>query len=137
MAKRWKAGGIPFYWNAATDTVRVCLVTSTNEMFGGPDPQIAKGEAEKGELPEDTAMREMSEETGINPNNVIASVKLGKIEKKSYTLFVFGYDVLHEVPCIPNWEAVGHWYDIKEAAKLIRGDQQVMLNALMAELKVT
>jgi len=136
MTKRWKAGGIPFYWDAATDTVQVCLVTSTDPTFGGPDPQIAKGEAEEGELPRDTAIREMSEETGIDPIHISATVALGKIEKKSHTLYVFGYDVLREIPCVPNWEAVGAWYDIRQALRVIRGDQQFMIVALMKELKV-
>lgn len=130
MVRRFKGGGIPFYWDVRENAVKVCLVTSTNPMFGGPKPQIAKGEADKGEKPFETARREMFEETGIDPTHIVATVDLGKIKKKTYDLYVYGYELLNEVPCIPNWEAIGHWYTIDNALQLIREDQLEKLQLL-------
>lgn len=130
MAKKWKAGGIPYFVNEQ-GTLRVLLVTSTDPTFGGPDPAIAKGYPEKGENSARTAIREMSEETGVKVKDVVDTQFLGVVESKHYSLYTYAFKLAREVPPITDWEAVGRWYNAYDALELIYANHKPMLLALI------
>lgn len=132
MTKKWKAGGFPFY--TETGKTFVCLITSTNPNFGGPDPAIAKGNPEPGETPEQTGIREMHEETGI-PYEDIKAIDVVASEKVSnYMLHVFSYRLDHKVDIMPTDEAIGQWYSIKQAQKVIRRAHKSLLDKFIQKL---
>ena len=132
--KTWKAGGIPYFVNNE-GTLRVLLVTSTNPQFGGPHPAIPKGHPEKGETPPVAGMREMIEETGVKKSDIVTVDFLGTIEGKFYLLHTYAFKLKREVTPIPDWEAVGHWYDAEDALSLIHIGHKPMLAALISAIK--
>lgn len=62
-----KAGIIPFI--RTEKGIEMLFVRSSDPDFGGPDPMIAKGHVDKGETPEQAAIREGGEEAGLKQSN--------------------------------------------------------------------
>jgi len=64
-----KAGLIPYYKD--NDEIRMLFMVSSDPDYGGPDPQVAKGEVDAGEEIADAAVREAQEELGFNTYNAV------------------------------------------------------------------
>ncbi len=72
-----KAGFIPYYINEQ-GILKMLFVISSNPMYGGSKPMIAKGHVDKGETPVQAGLREAHEECGLKQNNLKPNtIKLG------------------------------------------------------------
>lgn len=76
MAKR--AGVIPYIINRESGEVRMLFMRPSDERFGGPCYQVAKGVIDPGDLsPKHAALREGHEELGLLGGNIIDVDHLG------------------------------------------------------------
>lgn len=76
MSKIQRAGVIPYV--IEDDTIKMLFMVPSDPAYGGDKPQIAKGQIDKDEDPEQAAIREGSEELGLFPGNIEQHWKLGK-----------------------------------------------------------
>lgn len=67
-----RAGLIPYWIDPSTSEIYMMFMKPSNEQFGGPDFQIAKGRIDPGFNELETAIKEAKEELGLRPNNVKA-----------------------------------------------------------------
>lgn len=86
MSKIKRAGGIP--WLIENGIIKMMLMIPSDQKYGGPDPQIAKGKIEDNEKPELAAFREVAEELGLKRSNLVNQLSLGSPEN---TLFMYLY----------------------------------------------
>ena len=92
---RPKAGFIPYFINPENNEIEFLFMVSSDPLFGGSDPAIAKGKIDKGESERDAALREAEEELGWKKENLIShSVKPGWVGEMTgldahYTMSVF------------------------------------------------
>lgn len=120
------AGIIPFSIDGA------CLfMFSSNPDFGGDKPSIAKGRIDKGEIPEETAIREGEEELGLKTSNFINEPFLiysGKVTGLKRTYHIDVYAVLIENKKDfnePHYETKStHWMTREEYNEKGRKSQQ-------------
>ena len=73
--KLYRAGLIPFI--VENGTVKFLLMKPSDAKYGGEEFQIAKGKIEKGESPEEAAIREAEEELGLVQSNIMNMSYLG------------------------------------------------------------
>jgi 8-oxo-dGTP pyrophosphatase MutT (NUDIX family) len=66
--KNKKSGLIPYYKDG--DFFKFFCMVPSNPLYGGTDPQIAKGEIELDENPQQAAIREATEELGLVEDNI-------------------------------------------------------------------
>lgn len=148
----WKAGGIPFFIEGPKKglmgmgkekpgTIWVCLVTSTDPSYGGPDPCIPKGRADFGETPEQGGMREVREETGIDSSHIakhwlIATENVTGLTR-SYDFHVFAYQLKDKAPIRGSSEGNPHWYTAEQAMKVIRDTHRPFLEKLLGQIQQT
>lgn len=125
----WKAGGFPFVFKDRN--LFVCLVTSTDPAYGGPDPAIPKGHADIGERPEQTAKREVYEETKIPVSSLNNAIHISSETitglTRSYEFHVYGFQLDDIIEPKPTEEAIGKWYPIDEALRVIRKSHKGLL----------
>jgi len=82
-----KAGVIPFYRDNK-GTIHMYFMVPSDPHYGGNEPQIAKGNIEKGETPRVGAMREGYEELGLRRDNVSTIIDCGKSKNPEIHIFV-------------------------------------------------
>ena len=133
----WKAGGFPFI---VEDTgISVCLVTSTNPEYGGPDPMIPKGRADHGEQPEITAAREVYEETGIAQTHIKRTLHITTENitglTRSYDFHVYAFELNSKVAPVANREAIGKWYTLEQASAVIRRSHKPLLDQFIKKIQ--
>ena len=71
-----RAGFIPFF-RLPSGEFEMLFMVSSNPIYGGPDPAIAKGRIEHGRTPKDAGIREAEEELGLRTSNIVSSYYLG------------------------------------------------------------
>jgi 8-oxo-dGTP pyrophosphatase MutT (NUDIX family) len=133
----WKAGGIPYCFKDGE--LYVCLVTSTNPIFGGSHPSIPKGNPDNDETPIECAVREVTEETGIEHfNNVtaLASIQTKGVYDK-YMLHVFAMQTTELSKLLPDYEGIPEWYLIDVAITKIRPEHKIFLTKLVEVIKTS
>lgn len=138
ISKRPRAGGIPFFIEGPGQ-IWVCLITSTNPAFNGPDPCIPKGGADDGESPQSCAVREVEEETCI-PANIYKKVFPVDVQlvtglESSYHMHVFGMQCDRKVPTRPTREATSQWYTADQALRVIRTTHKGFLQKLLGMIQ--
>ena len=88
---RQKAGVIPFY--VKDGKIMMLFMIPSDPAYGGSAPQIAKGGVDAGESVQQAAIREGSEELGLDPANIVTafqahtSVISGMDESYRMTIF--------------------------------------------------
>lgn len=65
-----RAGLIPYWVDKNTNEIQMYFMKPSNEQFGGPDFQIAKGRIDEGYTELETALKEAKEELGLKPSNM-------------------------------------------------------------------
>ncbi len=70
-----RSGVLPYYIDDGK--IKILFMKPSDSKYGGDSFQMAKGKAEKGETPKETAMREGSEELGLYKGNVEHNHELG------------------------------------------------------------
>ncbi len=133
---QWRAGGIP--WYQENGSYYVCLVTPTNPKFGGVKPCVPKGSPEGSDTYIQCAMREVSEETGIDTFKAVKPLLSKKISSdgNDYDMHVFSMETEGEQPLSPDFEGIPKWYEIIEATGLIRPSHLVFLDKLIETLGI-
>jgi 8-oxo-dGTP pyrophosphatase MutT (NUDIX family) len=117
-----RAGSIVYYLD--NGNMEVCLITSSNPIYGGPDPQLPKGTIEN-LSEEETAIKEAVEETGISKIDIIQVKYLYKdiIREDYYPPFymsLYGIEVKTKKLNDHDFEVKSaNWYTIENAKKLI------------------
>lgn len=135
----WKAGGIPFYKDENGE-IHVALFISNNPHYGGSAPQIAKGTPEPGLIPWTLAIKECSEELGIDESELVLSKNFLVSKKKfygqetEYDFFVYAYELDEKLELGIGDEGRGVWMPLDEAFGEIRISQALELNMLNLEL---
>lgn len=81
--KIYRAGMIPFYVDS-NNKIKMKFMVPSDQTFGGGDPQFAKGRIEKGESPEEAAIREAGEELGLKEENVEWFLEMGVVLGRTY-----------------------------------------------------
>ncbi len=127
MKREFSAGGV-----LLKDNKEVLLIKNPSNVWTFP-----KGLVEKGESPEETAMREVFEETGVK-GDIIAY--LGEI---SYFYYLKGEKIFKKVKFYlmkyvsgtpkPSWEVKEtRFFSLKEAEKVLqyKGDKKIFKKAL-------
>ncbi len=128
MKEEFSAGGL------LIKEGRVLLIKNPSDVWTFP-----KGLVEKGEKPEDTAIREVYEETGVKGRIVL---ELGRIsywyvregEKIRKRVVYYLMEYLHGEPK-PSWEVKdAKFFTIEEAKRLLKykGDKEIFRRALEA-----
>ncbi len=145
----WKAGGIPFFIEAAKKGLMgskpaqtwICLVTSTDPAYNGPDPCIPKGRADFNETPEQGGLREIQEETGIDSSHVAKYWLLDKENvtglTRSYDFYVLAVQLKDKAPIRGSREGTPHWYTAEQAMKVIRDIHRPFLQKLLGQIQQT
>ena len=134
LGKRWKAGGIPYFYDGTQ--LWICLVTSTDPAYGGPDPCIPKGGADRNETPQQCGVREVEEETRIPPHAykrvflVDDSTVAGLTS--SYQMFVFGLECARKETVSANEECIPKWYTADQAIRVCRDIHKPYLRKLVS-----
>ena len=86
-----KAGIIPYFVDENGE-VQMMFMTPSDPKFGGPKPQVAKGEIDEGENAVQAAIREGEEELGLITSNIADSFVLPTITisglKESYRMTI-------------------------------------------------
>lgn len=67
-----RAGLIPYWIDPNTSEIYMMFMKPSNEQFGGPDFQIAKGRIDPGYTELETAIKEAKEELGLRGENIKA-----------------------------------------------------------------
>jgi 8-oxo-dGTP pyrophosphatase MutT (NUDIX family) len=117
-----RAGAIVYY--LSTNKIEICLVISSNPVYGGPDPQLPKGKIEN-ESSKDTAIREAIEETGISQQNIVKVFYLTKgiIREDFYPPFsleLYGIEVNTKSLNKPDSEIKSAmWYPLEISQNII------------------
>lgn len=73
--KKPRGGVIPYFIDG--DNVEMLFMVPSDEKYGGPDWQVAKGKVDPGEEIKDGAFREACEELGLFKPNVSEDHELG------------------------------------------------------------
>lgn len=72
LKKIFRAGLIPLYIDPNNiDNSKMMFMVPSDTLYGGSDPQIAKGQIENGESAEEAALREAGEELGLRNSNIV------------------------------------------------------------------
>jgi ADP-ribose pyrophosphatase YjhB (NUDIX family) len=79
--KQMPRGGVIPYYIEDDSTIQMLFMKPSDEKYGGPKFQIAKGKLEQGETPEEGAFREAEEELGLFKPNVTEKDDLGQFGK--------------------------------------------------------
>ena len=74
---------IPFFVNENNE-IEMKFMIPSDQKFGGGDPQFAKGRLERGESPEEAAIREAKEELGLREENVEWFFEMGTVLGRTY-----------------------------------------------------
>ena len=136
----WKAGGIPFYKDANGE-IHVALFISNNPHYGGSDPQIAKGTPEPGLIPWTLAIKECSEELGLDESDLVLSKNFLSSKNKfpgqeeDYDFFVFGFDVGERLELGVGDEGHGVWMTLEQSFWKIRTTQLIELRAFANKVR--
>ena len=130
-----RAAFYPYYFGDQEPFV--LMMIPSDPMYGGSEPQVAKGTIEKGESPKNTAIREVHEELGLRPDNFTNFRQVGttNIDEPDYgvykvTLFiaeVLDPDNLDD----PHWETGwSGWLPLSEAKRRVEKYQARLLSML-------
>lgn len=113
--KVYRAGMIPFFIDE-NNKIEMKFMVPSDQKFGGSDPQFAKGRIEKGESPEEAAIREAKEELGLREENVKWFFEMGVVLGRThmYICEVESKDDFDE----PHYETEAtYWMTLKEFEK--------------------
>ena len=83
MAKKVKAGLIPFYFDKSIGKFKYLMMVSSDAAYGGDKPMISKGGQDPGESNRATALREAEEELGLVLSNLQGCFDVGKSSSKN------------------------------------------------------
>lgn len=130
-SKKWRAGGFPYYEDENGD-IHVCLFISNDPNYGGPHPQIPKGNPDPGENASQAASREASEETGIpltdlRKNAQLVIVRSFKGQVADYDIHVYSFKLDRKIPARTTEEGKGVWLSLDRAMSSMRKDQRIFL----------
>lgn len=113
----------------------------SDPKYGGPDPQIAKGEVNPDEDITDAAIREVEEELGLVKSNII-SYFLGynqeqKSKKGTSKFFVYGINIFDPNNFIdPHWETGSTlWLSENEISTKLRKDHKIPVYNIIHHIK--
>ena len=134
----WKAGGIPYVVDP--NGVFVCLFKSSDPTYGGAAPQLPKGTPDPNETPDETAVREVSEETGIplpalKDHAHFVSKRKFEGQTMDYYFHCYGFPLPKIIATKRNTEGIGVWLSIDDARRTMRRDQRVFLDDLIKLLQ--
>lgn len=136
----WKAGGFPIYEDG-DGKFHVCLFVSNDTEYGGLRPQMAKGHPDSDESSLEASVREVSEETGINPKHLALSATLvgvfeftGQVSLYNQHCYYFKVNKKHKTKV--NSEGYGKWFKIEDGIEHIRLDQRVFLERTLYNLSL-
>jgi 8-oxo-dGTP pyrophosphatase MutT (NUDIX family) len=136
--KKDRAGVYPLYYDDEGKAY-VYMMVPSNPKFGGALPQMGKGGIDKGETPEQSAMREGYEELGLRSDNIKQIHFLTKDTvvgmEEYYEMYVFVAEVIDN----DNFDPHGYeakwtgWVELDEAIKVSRKNQQEFLRQVKAK----
>lgn len=138
---KFKAGIVPYV--IQNGIIKMLFIISSDPSYGGTQPCIAKGGADPGETPQQTAVREGEEEIGF-PAAIYAQIYPSAKERiagmtSSYDFYVFAGQLKAVPNKIPFGPEVGsvHWLSMEEYQKVGRKNQlnlvQQTYNAIKAK----
>lgn len=127
-----RTGLIPYYYDS-NGTLRMYFMTPSDPKYGGPDPQIAKGQIDKGENKKEAAIREAEEELGLVQDNIKSIFKA--FNGKPFNV----YAALIDDPknfTKPHFETGStHWFTLDEFEKVGRDFQKSIVTHVVAKIK--
>jgi len=113
--KIYRAGMIPFYVSE-DGTILMKFMVPSDQTYGGSAPQFAKGRIENGEIPEEAAIREASEELGLREENVLWYNYLGIFLGRTH-MYICEVEKQHDFD-EPHYETEStHWMTLEEFEK--------------------
>lgn len=117
-----KAGMIPFI--VKDGEIKMLFQVSSDPDFGGPDPMISKGGVDEGETIYVTAVREASEELGLEWENIKTLEHWWTSKMYGYELNIFVSEVKDPEALIdPHYETKEvQWLTVKEFEQVGRKD---------------
>lgn len=128
--KHKKAGLLPYYFEDGMFKF-YCMIPS-NPMFGGTDPQIAKGEIEYDENPQQAAIREATEELGLVEDNIQNLIFFRKMNG----IFFYAAEVLNPYNWgTPHFETGSVLWVWENNLEIIREWQRPIVEQLLSVLK--
>lgn len=89
-----KSGVIPFYQDNK-GMIHMYFMIPSDPKYGGPNPQVAKGNIENGETPRIAALREGNEELGLIESNILSVIDCGLC--KNPLMHVFAAEIMSAV----------------------------------------
>lgn len=139
-----KAGLIP-YFQDGDDEPRMAFMTASDPAYGGSSPMIAKGHIDKGETPDQAAVREAEEELGLKQSNMFGSsierVWSGELTGMDATYKFHVYAV--RVKSMDDFDKPGHetgsvvWLTPTEFDKIGRTTQKHIVALTAKKIKLT
>ena len=137
MAKKVKAGFIPYIFNETIGKFKYLMMVSSDAAFGGSLPMISKGGQDPGETDQETALREAEEELGLIRSNLKNCFDVGRSSYKNYKLSVFAGEIedvsKFVAPCYETAYTV--WMTAEEFVKFGRKDHQAFVTKLEETLQ--
>lgn len=114
--KVYRAGLIPLYVNTNNiNESKMMFMVPSDSRYGGSDPQIAKGQLEGDEHPQEAALREAHEELGLRSEHIIQVFDCGLWLGRTYLYVAVVNSMKPEDYDIPHFETESvHWLTIKE-----------------------
>jgi len=103
--KVYRAGLIPVYINPNNieQSIMMFMIPS-DQKYGGCSPQIAKGQIENGEQPDEAALREAHEELGLNEPNIYQLIDCGMWLGRTHMFVALVYSADIEKFDTPHYE---------------------------------
>jgi 8-oxo-dGTP pyrophosphatase MutT (NUDIX family) len=135
-----KAGFIPYFND--NGIIRMMFMVPSDPFYGGPDPQIAKGGINDGEIAISTAMREAREELGLRQSNLkfetlrVVGENVKPEPDRPYTLMTFAAEVENMTHFdIPHYETGEvRWMTLEEFDILGRPCHRKIVRQLVWDL---
>ena len=128
---KFRSGLIPVYMD--DQSVMVSLMIPSDPKYGGPLPQIAKGEIEPNLTPKDNAIKEAEEELGyVHKPDYDVKLLWDDKSKRMTWFYVIVDDMKFKKPHYETKEVL--WMDINEAQKKIRDWQRPIIYVLKRRL---
>jgi 8-oxo-dGTP pyrophosphatase MutT (NUDIX family) len=132
-----KAGVVPYI--REDDKILYMFMVPSDTHYGGPHPQIAKGQIDAGENTEAAAFREAKEELGLKKSNLKKdTVQLAwkgtlEGEKDNFTMSIYIGEVQDKNDFTePTTDETGsiHWLSAKEFSKNGRHSQVAIIDSI-------
>jgi 8-oxo-dGTP pyrophosphatase MutT (NUDIX family) len=126
-----RAGIVP--WRRVGDELVFLTMIPSDPMYGGPNPQIAKGVIDPGETPMIAAYREGEEELGLTHKavNMLSFIDLGtfRLTRLQYKVWVFAIELTNTAALVePHYETSSvQWLSLGEFIRRGRADQHEII----------